>query len=87
MTLQTTTLNLANCICQHEFVDPKTEKSLPDSWSLRVYIYTLVVKRKLIIRSCTFVAKQMSLSVSVYNWNEGNKQASLTLIEVRFGKS
>ena len=37
VTSQTTTLNLANCICQQEFVDPKTEKSLPDSWSLSVY--------------------------------------------------
>ena len=52
VTSQTTTLNLANCICLQKFVDPKTEKSLPDSLSLGVYIYSVVVKLKLITRSC-----------------------------------
>ena len=57
VTSQTITLNLAHCICQQEFVDPKTEKFLPGSWSLSVYIRLLDVKRELITQSCAFVAK------------------------------
>ena len=61
VTLQTTSLNLANCIRQQEFLDSKTKKSLPDVWSLGVYIYSLVAKRKIITRNSTFRAKYMSL--------------------------
>ena len=42
VTSQITILNLANCICQQEFVDPKTEKSLPDSWSVSTFIHLLL---------------------------------------------
>ena len=79
VTSQTITFNLAYCICQQEFVYPKTENSLPNSWSLSIYIHSFAVIRKLITRSCTFVAKKkvsvsdrlhVEIDRSVFEWIE-----------------
>ena len=48
VTSQTTTLNLANCICQQEFLDSKIKKFFPNFWWLSFYFYSFVVKSKLL---------------------------------------